>query len=243
MVRSKTQDHRTNTSRQSNHGILGFLYQAVASHRRLRRDVFLGLTYNIIYSLLANLLSGFSSSSTWNLICHIIAVLLLSPLHLRWTCAILSLKQPVQTRILSLPRRKLLLSALVYGLAYQATARLPMHVAGMASGYRGDEIVGIAFADAVVLVAAFGLRMLVLYPAFAACVYSEIQQVVARDAGDSVSEGAEGYSGLGVDAHGRAVQLCFKKTAIWFGLLHLQMVVLLAGFEILVAPLIYKMVF
>ncbi|KAH0288288.1 hypothetical protein M436DRAFT_48871 [Aureobasidium namibiae CBS 147.97] len=251
MVENKTRVHRSNSSSssssggQANHGnIFGFLRLAVDSPRRLRRDVFLDLTYNILHSLFTNLLSGFFASTTWRFICHIIAVLVLSSLHLRWTWTILSLKRPARIKILSLPRKSLILPALVYGLAYRVTAKLPTHIADMASGYRGDEIGGIVFADSVVLVAAFALRMLVLYPAFAAYVYSEIMDMGRRDVGESgPSDGRGGAWGLGVDVYAKTVRLCFGNTAIWFGLLHLQMVVILAAFEVLVAPVVYRMIF
>jgi len=248
MVENKTRDHRSNSSSssggQANHGnIFGFLRLAVDSPRRLRRDVFLGLTHNILYSLIANLLSAFFASTAWHFICHIITTLVLSSLHLRWTWTILSLKRPAHIKILSLPRKSLILPALVYGLAYQMTAKLPTHISEMASGYRGDEIGGIVFADSVVLVAAFALRMLVLYPAFAAYVYSEVREMGRRDVGESSPHGQGGAWSLGVDVYVKTVRLCFRKTAVWFGLLHLQMVVLLAAFEVLVAPVVYRMIF
>ena len=238
MVRSRTQDHRISTTGSSEH-----LLHAIASPGTLRRDVFLGLGYNILYFLLANLISAISSSPTWNILSHIIAASLLSSSHLRWTCTILSLKRPAQTRILSLPRRELILPSVVYGLAYQVTAKLPTYIARMGDGYRGDEIGSIAVADAVVLVAAFGLRVSVLYPAFAAYIHTEITQVDRMDSGAAGSDGQEGSLRFGAYAYGRAYRLCFRRTAIWFGLLHLQMVFVLAGFEILVTPLIYKMIF
>lgn len=244
MVKSKTQDHRNDTSEASDHGSFVFLRHAIASPERLRKDLFLGLTYNILYSLLTNLISGIFSSLLWKLICHMIVGLLLCNFHLRWTCAILAIKRPAHTRIISLPRRGLIVPALMYGLAYRLTVRLPVYIAKLASLQHEGKLEGIAFADSVVVTAAFGLRMLVLYPAFAAYIYSEIKQVQEGDtAGSNSSEGQEKSPGLGLGAYGKAVWLCFERTAAWFGLLHLQMVVVLAMFEILMTPIVYKVVF
>jgi hypothetical protein len=243
MVKSKTQDQRNHTPRQSNHGNFGFLRQATVSSRTLRRDVFLGVTFNILYSLLTNLISSISSSMTWDIIAHLIVGVLLSNLHLRWTCAILSSKRPAQTRILSFPGRRLVLPSLVYILAYQLTAKLPTSIARTISIQRPESLGGIAFADTVILATAFGLRMLVLYPAFATYIHTEIRQVDGRGVGESTHDGQERSSRLGLSAYANAVRLCFERTTPWFGLLHLQMVFVLAVFELLVTFVVYKMVF
>lgn len=130
--------------------------------------------------------------------------------------------------------------ALVYGLAYRLTVRLPVYIAKLASVQQYGKLEGIAFADTVVLTAAFGLRMLVLYPAFAAYIYSEIKQVDERD---TTAGNSDKPSGLGLGAYGKTVWFCFERTAVWFALLHLQMVVVLAVFELVMTPVVYKVVF
>ena len=242
-MESKTQDHHNDFSGQSKLGNFGSLRHAIASPRRLRRDLFLGLAYNTLYVLLHGLLSVFSSSLIWNIICHATIGLLLVNLHLRWTYAILSVKRPAQTRIISLPDWILVLPCLVYTLTYQLTAKLPVFIARTVAVHRQDSLGGIAFADTVVLATAFGLRMLMLYPAFAAYVYSEIKRSSTTGTVERNTGGRESSSGLEVDAYMKAVRLCFRRTAFWFGLLHLQMGFILAVFEILITPVVYKVVF
>jgi hypothetical protein len=244
MVKSKTQDRRSdNTSGHSNHGYLGFFQHAIMSPRRLRRDVFLGLAYNILYLLLTGLLSLISSSLLWSIISHVTIGLLLSNLHLRWTCTILSFKQPIRRRIISLPNRKLILPCVVYILSQQLTAKYPSHIAKTILVDKQDNLRGIAAVDAVVLGIVFGLRLVVLYPALAAYIYSEIKQVDGRTAEESGPDGRESTEGFGLKEYGRVTDLCFKRTAVWFGLLHLQMVFLLAVFELLMTPILHKMIF
>jgi hypothetical protein len=89
----------------------------------------------------------------------------------------------------------------------------------------------------------FGLRLLVLYPAFAAYIYSEIKQVDVRPVEESGADGQERSEGFGFKEYGRVTDLCFKRTAVWFGLLHLQMVFVLALFELLMTPVLHKMIF
>jgi hypothetical protein len=245
MVKSKMQDHRSEVSAGlSNHGTFGFLRHAIVSPRRLRRYILLGIAYNILYAILSELLSGICSSSlTWTIISHVIVGLLLANLHLRWTCAILFSKSPTPTRIRSLPNRNLLLPTTVYILAHRFTTKLPTHVSKTISVYHQGNIGGIAFADAVVIATVFGLRMLVLYPSFATYIYAEIKQANSKDAAESNPNGQVISPGFGLAAYGKAAKSCFKKTAVWFGLLHLQMVLVLAVFEILRTPIVHKMVF
>jgi hypothetical protein len=244
MVTSKTQNRRSDdTSGLSNQGYFGLLRNAIGSRRRLRRDIFLGLAYNILYLLLTGLLSLISSSLLWSIISHIIIGLLLSNLHLRWTSTILSAKQPIRKRIISLPQRNLVLPCVVYILAQQLTAKYPSHIARTISVDKQDNLRGIAVVDAVVLGIVFGLRLLVLYPAFAAYIYSEIKQVDVRPVEESGADGQERSEGFGFKEYGRVTDLCFKRTAVWFGLLHLQMVFVLALFELLMTPVLHKMIF
>jgi hypothetical protein len=244
MVKSKTQDRRSETtSGLLNHGYFGFLQHAIGSRRRLRRDVFLGLTYNTLYLLLTGLLSLIFTSMLWTIISHLTIGLLLSNLHHRWTCAILSAKHTMRKRIISLPNRKLILPCTVYILSQQLTAKYPSYIARTISVDKQDNLRGVAVVDAVVLGIVFGLRLLVLYPAFAAYVYSEIKQVDVRTAEESGGDGQKASEGFGFREYGRVTDLCFKRTAVWFGLLHLQMVLVLAVFELLVTSVVHKMIF
>jgi hypothetical protein len=244
MVKSKTQNRRSETtSGHSDHGYFGLLRHAIGSRRRLRRDIFLGLTYNILYLLLTGLLSLISSSLLWDLLSHLTIGLLLSNMHLRWTCTILSTKQPIRKRIISLPNRKLILPCMVYILSQQLTAKFPTHIARTISVEKQNNLRGVAVVDAVVLVVVFGLRLLVLYPAFAAYIHSEIKQMDVSTAEESGDDGEGKSGGFGVQEYGRVTDLCFKRTAVWFGLLHLQMVFALAVFELLMTPVLHKMIF
>jgi hypothetical protein len=244
MVKSKTQDRRSDdTSGLSNHGYFGFLQHAIISPRRLRRDIFLGLTYNILYLLLTGLLSLISSSLIWSILSHLTVGLLLSNLHLRWTCTILSSKQPIRKRIISLPNRNLILPCVVYILSQQLTTKYPSHIAKAISVDKQNNLRGVAVVDAVVLIMVFGLRLLVLYPAFAAYIYSEIEQLDKREAVENGADGQERSEGFGWKEYGRITDLCFKRTGVWSGLLHLQMVFLLAVFELLMTPILHKMIF
>jgi hypothetical protein len=245
MVKSKMQDRRNEVSTGlSNHGTFGFLRHAIISPRRLRRDILLGLAYNILYIIFSEFLSGMSSSSLiWNTISHLIVGLILANLHLRWTCTILSAKRPAGARIVSLPSRDLLLPTTVYNLAYRLTTKLPVYISKTISVYGQENLRGIAFADSVVIATAFGLRMLILYPAFATYIYAEIKQAGSKDVVETNPNGEEVSAGLGLEAYGKAAKLCFGKTAIWFGLLHLQMVVVLAVFEMLGTPVLQKMIY
>jgi hypothetical protein len=208
----------------------------------LRRDILSGIAYNILYIILTGLLSLISSSLLWTTISHIIIGLLLSNLHLRWTCTILSSKQPIRKRIISLPDRKFILPCTVYVLSQQLAAKYPSHISRTISVEKQDNLRGIAVVDAVVLGIVFGLRLLVLYPTFAAYVHSEIKQVDVRTAEESGDDGQERSEGFGLKEYGRITELCFRRTAVWFGLLHLQMVVALAVFELLMSPVLHKMI-
>jgi hypothetical protein len=245
MVKSKMQDRRNETSTGlSNHGTFGFLRHAIISPRRLRRDIFLGLAYNVLYMIFSELLSGISSSSLiWNIISHLIVGLLLANLHLRWTCTILLSNRPAGARIISLPSRDLLLPTTVYILAHMLTTKLPAYISKTISVHGQESLRGIAFADSVVIATAFGLRMLILYPAFATYIHAEVKQAGSKDVVETNSNGEETSPGLGLEAYGKAAKLCFRKTAFWFGLLHLQMVVVLAVFEMLGTPVLHKMIF
>jgi hypothetical protein len=243
MVKSKIQDHRSEISvGLSNHGTFGFLRHAIASPGKLRRDILLGLAYNVLYMIFSELLSGISSSLAWKIISHLIIGLLLANLHLRWTCTVLSTKRPAGTRIISLPSRDLILPTMIYILAHRLTVKLPTYISKTISVHHQGNLGGIVFADAVVIATAFGLRMLILYPAFAAYIYAEIKQAGLKDMADSTPNGQKSSPGLGLDAYGKAVKLCFRRITIWFGLLHLQMVVVLAVFEILGTSIVHKMV-
>jgi hypothetical protein len=244
MVKSKIQDHRSEISAGlSNHGTFGFLRHAIASPRKLRRDILLGLAYNVLYMIFSELLSGISSSLAWKIISHLIVGLLLANLHLRWTCTVLSTKRPEGTRIISLPSRNLILPTVVYIIAHRLTAKLPTYISKTISIHHQGNLGSIAFADAVVIATAFGLRMLVLYPTFATYIYAEIKQAGVKDVAESNPNKEEVSSGLGIHAYGKTARLCYKKTAVWLGLLHLQMVVVLAVSEILGTPIVHKMVF
>lgn len=238
MLETKTRGRQDQDSyKLSGHANLGYIRHALASPRRLRRNVVLGVTYNMLFLLLNSLLSSISSSLTWELISQVIVGLLLANLHLRWTCIILS-RKPTRTRIISFPSRELILPSMVHILAQQATARLPVHLSETISKLHLDNLGGIAVADAIILATTFGIRLLALYPAFAARVLMETRWITERVPTDSTIR-----LELGSKAYGEAVKLCFRRTTLSFGLLHLQMVSVLVVFELIMTPILYRMVF
>jgi hypothetical protein len=131
----------------------------------------------------------------------------------------------------------------VYILSQQLTTKYPSHIAKAISVDKQNNLRGVAVVDAVVLIMVFGLRLLVLYPAFAAYIYSEIEQLDKREAVENGADGQERSEGFGWKEYGRITDLCFKRTGVWSGLLHLQMVFLLAVFELLMTPILHKMIF
>lgn len=242
MVEIKTRYHHDrDSSRLFNHTNLGYLRHALVSPRRLRRDIILGITYNTLFLLLSNLVSSFSSSASWEVLSQSIVGLLLANLHLRWTCTILSAKKPLRTGMISLPRRELILPMMVYILVQQGTAKLPVYISTTFSGLEGLE--GIAVADAVILIMTFGMRLLALYPAFAARIYMEMRQLETKRTAEAVSADRERTLGSELKAYIEAVRLCFNRTALGFVLLHLQMVSVLVVFKLVMSPVLYRVVF
>jgi hypothetical protein len=50
---------------QSDHANRSFLRHAIASPRRLRRDILMGLTYNISHWILLEIMLAISSNTVW----------------------------------------------------------------------------------------------------------------------------------------------------------------------------------
>lgn len=244
MVETRTRDrHDRDTHKFSNHANLGYLRHALASPRRLRRDIVLGVTYNILSLLLVNLLTSISSSLTWEILTQVIVDLLLANLHLRWTCVILAYRKPMQTRMASFPRRDMILPSILHVLAQQATTQIPVYISKTISAPYSNSLGGIAFADTIVLIVAFGLRLLALYPTLAARIYMELRLVDTKKTTEKVSTDRERTLGLESQAYVETVRLCFRRTALGYGLLHLQMVSALVALELIMTPVLYRVVF
>lgn len=137
----------------------------------------------------------------------------------------------------------MILPSILHVLAQQATTQLPVYISKTISTPHLNSLGGIAVADTITLIMAFGLRLLALHPAFAARVYMEMRLLDTKKTTESVSADGERTSGLGLDAYGETVRLCFRKTALGFGLLHLQMVSALVILELMMMPVLYRVVF
>ncbi|KAI5253093.1 hypothetical protein E4T42_03039 [Aureobasidium subglaciale] len=113
----------------------------------------------------------------------------------------------------------------------------------------GDDmakIETIAFGDGCLLLVALGLRLLVLYPTFAAYVCIETEHIDARTGGGNSDHAAAGEtisSDFDLRTYSEAASLCFKKTAPWLALLHFQTVLIVAAVEVLTLPIIHRAAF
>lgn len=250
MVMTHMQDHRDQENRaQSIHANLGSLRHAISSRRRLRKEIILGVTYNVIYLALKELLSCISSNPIWSTISQLAIGVLLSNLHLRWTGVILSSRTQTGSHIFSLPHRNLMLPSALYILAWRLTAKLPAIISKTLSVQESDTLDSlrtVALSDAVILIVSLSLRLLILYPVYAIYIYTETKQLRIQEVAESrphMSTGQAGSSKLGLSSWAQSWRKCFKRTTAWFALLHLQTVFVLAILEILTAPLLEMLVF
>jgi hypothetical protein len=108
------------------------------------------------------------------------------------------------------------------------------------------EFQTIALVDAIVLVTTLSLRLLVLYPAYTTYIQYEIQQVRSTDmasSGRQASAKLPNSFWLELESYGKTFKTCYRRTTLWFALLHLQTIMMLAIIEILTAPFLHRMVF
>lgn len=250
VVNFHMQDRHNQTSRErTTNANLGFLYQAIGSPRKLRKDISLGVAYNGAYLVMHYLLSSVSSSPIWNMTSEIVIGVFLANLHIHWTCIILLTKRQAGSRIVSLPHRNMILPCALYILAWKLVSTLPETISRALSaedaGKQGD-FQTIALVDAIVLFTTLSLRLLVFYPAYATYIHNEIKQVRSTDAAASGRQAFAKWTnsfGLELESYCKTARTCFRRTTLWFALLHLQTVLILAIIEILTAPILHKLVF
>ncbi|THY24943.1 hypothetical protein D6D01_05249 [Aureobasidium pullulans] len=248
MVSHYFQDHRlTPRSRpQHRNSFLDFLRNAVSSPRRLRRDLTLGIAYNTMYTILITNLQSISSNTVWTLLSHLITATLLSSFHLRWTAIIISPK-PLGLRIPKRPQMNLIMPVLAYTCAHELTEKLPKWLNGSmltAHGGNLESLRVIAAGDTVVLVLGLALRMLVLYPVYAAYVYSEISHLRKKTASLKLKE-IDGFeiSALqceGERSYGSVLSKCWKRLTVRLAVLHLQTAFLLVVVECIAFAVLHR---
>jgi hypothetical protein len=250
MVMTHMKDHRDKEHRaQSIHANLGSLRHAISSRRRLRKDIILGITYNVIYLTLKELLSCISSNPIWTILSQLAIDVLLFNLHLRWTGVILSSRMQTGSRIFSIPHRSLILPSALYILAWELTAKLPGTISRSLSVQDSDTLGSlktVALTDAIILITSLSLRLLLLYPVYAMYIYTETKLLKSQDVAGSRTHRSveqEESSEQGPNSYAENWKRCFKRTAPWFALLHLQTVFVLAVLEISTAPLLELLVF
>ncbi|KAI5247698.1 hypothetical protein E4T43_01797 [Aureobasidium subglaciale] len=245
---TRTRHYTQKAMAKSGYLDLNLLRKNISSPRRLRNDILQGVVYNVLYLILVNLLTCVSASYIWNLASQAITALLLANYHARRTRGVLSLPQP-RRGILSLPRRELVVSCLMYTFAAEVTAKLPGLVSRLPSLNTGDGMAKtetIAVGDGLVLMVALGLRLLVLYPTFAAYVYIESEGIDSRYGVESRNRtpGAEtDFTDFDSKAYSEIASLCFTKTALWLALLHFQTVLIVAAVEVLTLPILHRAAF
>jgi hypothetical protein len=250
IVMTHMQDRRDKENRaQSIHANLGSLRHVVSSRRRLRKDIILGITYNMIYLAFNELLSCISLNSIWTTISQLAIGVALSNLHLRWTGVVLSSRTQTGSRIFSLPHRDLILPSGLYILAWDLTAKLPVIISKALSVQESNTLGGlkiVALADAIILIASLSLRLLLLYPVYTTYIYTETKLLKSQDVAGSrphMSAEQADSPGMGLGSYAQTWRKCFKRTAPWFALLHLQTVFVLAVLELMIAPLLELLVF
>lgn len=231
---------------QRRHPSLEFFRNAISSPRRLRRDFILGIAYNTMYTILITNLQYISSNTVWTLLSHFITATLLSSFHLRWTAIIVSSK-PLGLRVPKRPQKDLIIPVIAYTCAQELAEKLPKWLDSLMLTAHGRDLESlrvIAAGDTVVLVLGLTLRMLVLYPAYAAYVYSELLHLRKRTA-SLQSKGTDGFGdaavqGEGEKSYGSVLSRCWKRLAVRLGVLHLQTAFLLVVVECIAFAVLHR---
>lgn len=250
MVSHYSQDHRLTSRSQSQRccSFLDFLRCGTSSPRRLRRDFILGVAYNTMYTILITNLQSISSNTVWTLLSHLITATLLSSFHLRWTAILVSPK-PLGLRIPKRPQMDLLIPVSVYTCAQALAEQFPKWLNGLvlpAHGGNLESLRVIAAGDTVVLVLGLALRMLVLYPVFAAYIYSEVLHLRKKTASVKLKEtdgfGDAAVHGEGDNSYGSVLSKCWKRLTVRLGVLHLQTAFLLVMVECIAFAVLQRVV-
>ncbi|TIA17013.1 hypothetical protein D6C80_04178 [Aureobasidium pullulans] len=248
MVANYSKDHRFTPRYQSQrrHSFLDFFRNAISSPRRLRRDFILGIAYNTMYTILITNLQSISSNTVWTLLSHFMTATLLSSFHLRWTAIIVSSK-PLGLRIPKRPQKDLLIPISAYTCAQELAEKLPKWLNGFVLTAHGGDLKSlhvIAAGDTVVLVLGLALRMLVLYPVYAAYVYSEILHLRKKTACLKLKE-TDGVrdstlQGEGENSYGSVLSKSWKRLTVRLGVLHLQTAFLLVVVECIAFAVLHR---
>ncbi|THW76884.1 hypothetical protein D6D19_02747 [Aureobasidium pullulans] len=175
-----------------------------------------------------------------------ITATLLSSLHLRWTAIIVSSK-PLGLRIPKRPQKDLIIPVIAYTCAQELAEDAPKWLNGLmltAHGGNLESLRVIAAGDTVVSVLGLTLRMLVLYPAYAAYVYSELLHFRKRTASLQL-KGTDGFGdaaiqGEGEKSYGSVLSRCWKRLAVRLGVLHLQTAFLLVVVECIAFAVLHR---
>lgn len=250
MVALYSEDHRftPRSQPQRHHSFLDFLRHGISSPRRLRRDFILGIAYNTMYTILITNLQSMSSNAFWTLSPHLITATLLSSFHLRWTAIIVSSK-PLGLRVPKRPQKDLIIPVIAYTCAQELAEKLPKWLNGLMLTAHGGDLENlrvIAAGDTVVLVLGLTLRMLVLYPAYAAYVYSEMLHLRKKTASLKLKE-TDGFENSalqreGDNSYGRILSKCWKRLTVRLGVLHLQTAFLLVVVECIAFAVLHRVV-
>lgn len=248
MVSHYFQDHRFTPRHQSQrrHSFLDLFRNAILPPRRLRRDFILGIAYNTMYTILITNLQSISSNTVWTLSSHFITATLLSSFHLRWTAIIVSSK-PLGLRVPKRPQKDLIIPVIAYTCAQELAENAPKRLNGLMLTVHGRDLEGlrvIAAGDTVVLMLGLTLRMLVLYPGYAAYAYSELLHLRKRTASLQL-KGTDGFGdaavqGEGEKSYGSVLSRCWKRLAVRLGVLHLQTAFLLVVVECIAFAVLHR---
>jgi hypothetical protein len=146
---------------------------------------------------------------------------LLERIHIRWTLSILS-RTP---RAVSYDWRSLLLPATIYAVAQKLVAEVPALIGShfAATGGSVSAADKAATRDVAVLISAFTLRFLVLYPAWASLIAFEGTQIWRK-----VDNNPDNQK----DTYSHVLKLCYRKVLLRLAALHLQAAGLMIGIEL-----------
>jgi hypothetical protein len=137
---------------------------------------------------------------------------------------------------------------MLYTWAQTLTSQLPDYLGSTLSTTHPsskDNLHTIALVNAISLLKAGTLRLLVLYPLYAIYIYTEAKQVTPSQPSDNAQHETtnQNRSSAGIKTLWNDLSVCFVQVTAWFALLHLQTAVLLTIVEGIAAPLFFRMVF
>jgi hypothetical protein len=199
-----------------------------------------------MYTILITNLQSISSNTFWTLSPHLVTATLLSSFHLRWT-AIIASEKPLGLRIPKRPQKDLIIPVIAYTCAQELAENAPKWLNGLMLTAHGRDLESlrvIAAGDTVVLVLGLTLRMLVLYPAYAAYVYSEILHLRKKTASLKLKK-TVGSENLALqseegNSYGSVLSKSWKSLTVRLGVLHLQTAFLLVVVECIAFAVLHR---